>query len=257
MRNTVDTWDDFRARWNRTLNFLMEGECVPFDFAMPPIARVLEAARFDADANIGSGAKGRALERADMKDSFRALSIDDALQASFSLAHFKLPNFYGAGQMLEGFGERVMEPWQAALAANGFTWRRCYPILFISGAGCATNYHMDYSHVLAWQIGGTKTFSGLKDPDRWADLETRVHSTGVQKPAAIADDDVLSFEMTPGTTLWNCFLTPHWVEASDEVSYSINISHGGLRLDGELCRHEKELEQWRGEHPEDANIGLF
>ena len=100
-----------------------------------------------------------------------------------------------------------MEPWQHALKSAGFTWTRCYPILFISGPNCATNYHMDYSHVLAWQLYGTKRFSGLKDPERFAPLETRIHSAGITKPDAIQDDDVLSYDLKPGDVLWNAFLT--------------------------------------------------
>ena len=49
--------------------------------------------------------------------------------------------------------------------------------------------------------------------------------------------------------LFNKLLTPHWVEAvGEEVAVSLNISHGGLRLRGELCRNERELEAWRGDH---------
>ena len=51
------------------------------------------------------------------------------------------------------------------------------------------------------------------------------------------------------SVLFNKLLTPHWVEAvGSEVAVSLNISHGGLRLRGELCRNERELEAWRGDH---------
>ena len=51
------------------------------------------------------------------------------------------------------------------------------------------------------------------------------------------------------SVLFNKLLTPHWVEAvGEEVAVSLNISHGGLRLRGELCRNERELEAWRGDH---------
>jgi len=33
---------------------------------------------------------------------------------------------------------------------------------------------------------------------------------------------------------------------------SINISHGGLRLDGKLCPWEQELEDYRQKHPDIA-----
>ena len=51
------------------------------------------------------------------------------------------------------------------------------------------------------------------------------------------------------SVLFNKLLTPHWVEAvGEEVAVSLNISHGGLRLRGELCCNERELEAWRGDH---------
>ena len=256
MQAILKTWDEFRDRWDGVLNFLMAGECVPFDFEMPDIEAVISEIRRDPDARIWRGSKGDSLDMTDIADSFRQLPIDEAIHSPFQMSHFKLHNFYGKGQLFHGFEEQVMEVWQNALKDAGFTWTRCYPIIFISGPGCATNYHMDYSHVLAWQRYGSKIFSGLKDPDRFAPLKTRIHSAGVQKPAEITEDDILSYHMQPGDVLWNAFLTPHWVEASDSIAYSINISHGGLRLNGKLCRHEQELEDWRASHPEEQNIGV-
>ncbi len=67
----------------------------------------------------------------------------------------------------------------------------------------------------------------------------------MKRPPGITRADTLSYEMKPGDVLWNALLTPHWVEAADCVTYSINISHGGLRLNGKLCLHEQELEAWK------------
>lgn len=87
---------------------------------------------------------------------------------------------------------------------------RCYPIVFISGKGSATNYHMDFSHVLAWQIYGTKRFCGLVDPDRWASREARVNYKpgAFPKPADIREEHSLCYDMRPGDKLWNVLLTP-------------------------------------------------
>jgi hypothetical protein len=256
MHRTVSTWREFKEHWDGALNFLMEGECVPFSLEMPSVEEVAEVVRRDEDARIGSGKKGSALDRTDIAATFRALPIEEALASPFSIAHYKLGNFSGRGELFHGLDEQVLQPWKAALHREGFTWERCYPILFISGPDCATNYHMDYSHVVAWQRCGTKRFFGLKDPDHWTDLETRVHNAGVQRPSGITADDTLMYEMRPGDVLWNCLLTPHWVEASEEVSYSINLSHGGLRLNGVLAPREEELVQWRREHPDEASVGV-
>jgi hypothetical protein len=257
MHRTVTTWQEFREAWDGLTNFLMEGECVPFAFDMPSIERVVDEVRRDPEARISSGRRDVTLDLSDISTEFRALPIAEAMTASFQIGHFKLQNFYGPGQLFHGFEEQVMEPWRQALAAAGFTWTRCYPIIFISGANTITNYHLDYSHVLAWQRHGTKRFCGLKDPDRWTTLEQRMHHRGIVKPDAITTADEFAYEMTPGTVLWNAMLTPHWVEASDGVAYSINLSHGGVRLHGRLSPHEQEMEDWRRAHPEDAEVGVI
>lgn len=254
MNESINTWLQFQLSWGGVDNFLMSGECIPFDYTWPGIERIVDVLRNDPDTQITSGSKGDALDTTNIAESFKKLSVTDALRSRFSMVHYKLQNFYDSGQLLDGFEKRVMEPWTCALRVAGFTWTRCYPILFISGPQCATNYHMDFSHVLAWQIHGTKMFSSLRDPERWAPLEMRIHSNGVKKPREIAADDVIAHKMTPGTVLWNAFLTPHWVEASDQVACSLNISHGGLRYQGKLCLHEEEIEQWQQDHPNEKKL---
>jgi hypothetical protein len=251
-QRTVTTWNEFRQAFDGVLNFLMAGECVPFSFDMPPVEQVIDEIRRDPDARIVSGVKGGSLDRTDTSEQFRKLPIEEAANAQFQMSHYRLPNLYGSGKLFHGFEAQVMEPWRQALVAAGFTWTRCYPIVFSSGPHSATNYHMDPSNVLAWQRCGTKRFCGMKDPDRWAPFDVRMEEPGdqVQRPEEITDADILCYEMAPGDVLWNVLLTPHWVEASDHVTYSINISHGGLRLDGRLCPHEQELKDFQKDHPE-------
>ena len=253
----VSTWGEFQQRWAGARNFLMAGECVPFDFAMPALDRVVAELRADPDARITPGTKGARLQLDDMAAQFRAMPVEQALAGPFALAHFQLSRFDGPGKFLHGFKQQVLDPWQNALQAAGFTFERCYPIIFISGKGCATNYHMDLSHVLAWQVYGTKRFCGLQDPDRWAPREVRVNYKVAEfsRPTTLTDADALCFDMRPGDVLWNALLTPHWVEAGEEVAMSINISHGGLRYRGELCLHERELVEHRAAHPELAPAG--
>lgn len=245
---TLSHWGDFQGAWNGVLNFRMTGDCVPFNFELPSIDEIVREVRDDPDVLISAGIKSdRADVTSDIRDAFRRLSIEEAVMAPCQITHYKLSNFYGAGQVFHGFEEQVMEPWRQALAAAGFTWTRCYPILFISGPGCATNYHMDFSHVVAWQRYGTKKFVGYRDPHHWAPLPVRVGYVAGQlaEPPEITEDDELAYIMEPGDVVWNCLLTPHRVEAADEMACSINLSHGGLRLHGELAPHEQELEAWR------------
>lgn len=244
MHRTVETWPEFRDRWAGPHNFLMAGKCVPFSFKMPPLDRVVEELRRDELVNIGSGVKGTKLDTSSHIEAFRQLPIERAIESSFSIAHYRLSRFDEPGKFLHGFKEQVLDPWQASLAKHGFTWTRCYPIIFISGPGCATNYHMDFSHVLAWQIYGRKQFCGLREPARWTTREGRVNYNAQQfeRPTELKPDDALCYDMDPGAVLWNILLTPHWVDAGSTAAMSVNISHGGLRLHGRLSPFEQELE---------------
>jgi hypothetical protein len=254
MQWTVNTWNEFRNVWDGVHNFLMAGECVPMAFEFPPLMQIIDEMRRDEEARIGSGVKGQTLLMDNIAEQFRALPVEQAIHSSFSLAHFHLSKFDVPGGFLHGFKEQVLDTWQEALRAAGFSWERCYPIIFISGPQCATNYHMDFSHVLAWQIYGHKRFCGLKSPGRWAPWRTRVNYTpgNFEKPAELSEEDALIYPMKSGDVLWNALLTPHWVEASDEAAMSINISHGGLRLEGRLCPFEQELEMYRETNPDVA-----
>lgn len=253
MHHTVATWEEFRDAWDGVHNFRLAGECVPFGFDFPPLARIVDELRVHPEARLGSGARADRIKNEQGAD-FRTQPLSELLAGPFSLSHFRLSAFDEPGRCLHGFGEKVFMPWLDALRAQGFTWERCYPIIFISGAGAATNYHMDFSHVLAWQIHGRKRFCGLKAPGRWAPHRTRVNYRTFElvKPSALTEDDALCYDMGPGDTLWNALLTPHWVEADAEPAMSINLSHGGLRLHGRLAPFEAELEAFRQANPEQA-----
>jgi hypothetical protein len=255
MHATVTNWTAFAERWVGPQNFRMAGGLVDFDYQFPPIEQVIDELRRDDEASVKSGLKAATLEVATQSaEAFRQVPIEQVMERPFGLAHFNLARFDAPGKFLHGFGDQVLRHWEETLTANGFTWERCYPIVFISGKGSATNYHMDFSHVMAWQIYGTKRFCGLVDPDRWADKTTRLeYKPGAfAKPVEVREEDSLCYDMRPGDKLWNTFLTPHWVEAGEEPAMSINISHGGLRRYGLLSRNEAELEQFRADSPEAA-----
>jgi len=251
MQRTVTTWEEFCDAWDGVHNFLMADECVPFSFDMPPLERVVSEMRDDPKARITSGVKGKTLQLEDIAEQFRATPVEQVLTRPFGLAHFELSVFDHPGKFLHGFTQQVLDPWQAALKKVGFTFERCNPIIFISGPQSATNYHMDFSHVLAWQIYGSKRFCGLKAPGRWAPWRARVVYTpsNFERPQELQKSDELCYNMPPGSVLWNALLTPHWVEAGNEAAMSVNISHGGLRLHGRLCPFERELEDYREAYP--------
>jgi hypothetical protein len=252
MHSTTSNWDEFGRRWAGPRNFRMAPGLAEFDYRFPSVDRVIDEMRNDDAVSYKAGLKSAKLDLAlKSVEAFRSTPIGQAMEQPFALAHFDLARFDAPGRFLHGFGDKVLRPWEQMLTAAGYTWERCYPIVFISGRGSATNYHMDFSHVLAWQIYGTKRFCGLVDPNRWADHATRVnYKPGeLAKPVEVREEDSLCYDMRPGDKLWNVLLTPHWVEAGDEPAMSINISHGGLRRHGELSPNEAELELFRAENP--------
>jgi hypothetical protein len=193
--------------------------------------------------------------RSDIAADFRRKPLEAALDSCFHLSHFNLSRFCGPGRILEGFEERVMEPWRALLRRAGFSWDRCYPILFISGANSGSAYHVDNSNVIAWQLHGTKVFSGLRDAERFAPIDwivRRENQKSLSMPAHLNSGDMLSYTMEPGSVLWNHLLTPHWVDATDRPAASLNLSHGMLRLHDKLGRNEQTLDEWWNLHPEES-----
>ncbi|MBT5902573.1 MAG: hypothetical protein HOH58_10760 [Opitutaceae bacterium] len=251
---TVRSWNEFQQHWDGIHNFRMAEACAPFDFEVPPLKHVICEMREDELTRITTGSRGKRIDLEDFSAEFRAQPIQEAMAGPFALAHFKLSRFDAPGKFLHGFEKKILDPWRAALREAGFTFERCYPIIFISGKNCATNYHMDLSHVVAWQIYGKKRFCGLQDPRRWAPHRLRMNCRGpeVIKPDALREADTLCYEMGPGAVAWNAMLTPHWVEAGDEVAMSINFSHGGLRYQGQLCPHEQEHMDYQAAHPDIA-----
>lgn len=246
MVDKVITKDRFIKVWNCGYNFLMGGECIPFEFEFPRIEIMVEEVRADSKVRIYRGRKGPRLEEIDIAERFRSLPIEALLQAEFKIAHYNLGNFYGRGQILHGFEEAVMLPWREFLRGLGFTYRRCEPYLYISGKFCATNYHLDVSNVLVWQIVGEKNFYSLQEPTKWMPIEQAVSSKFREcatKPELTREEVKIEY-MKPGDALWNHLLTPHWVEAGSNIAANILISHGGLRLKGELCENERMLERF-------------
>ena len=255
MHRTAENWQDFQNLWDGSINFRINPAMLDLSFELPSLDRIVDEVRQDEHAIVHTGQKGAKFHRELLSiEQFRATPIDQLMTQPFALSHFKLSRFDAPGRFLHGFGEKVLRKWQDRLTDNGFTFERCYPIVFISGIGCATNYHMDYSHVFAWQIHGQKRFCGLKNPDQWADQAIRhnYHHHKPDKPDAIREEHSLCYDMRPGDMLWNALLTPHWVEAGDEPAMSINISHGGLRYKGKLSPNEQALETFRETQPDQA-----
>jgi len=101
---------------------------------------------------------------------FRSLPLDEALKRPFSMALFELDPLMEKGGLLEGFDSKVLHRWKETLRAAGWSFDRCYPILFISGPNDIGSFHHDVSHVVAVQLHGCKRFCGFREPRRWHTL---------------------------------------------------------------------------------------
>jgi hypothetical protein len=252
--DTIATWDEFRQKWKGGQNILLRGEVFPYTYASPPLSQVIDAVRQNERARIVTGRRAERPEATSMTSStyleFRDLPIEEAVRAPVQLSHFEVNEFTAPGQVLEGLKE-MFDDWYATLAAHGFSCTATQRAMFLSGPHSHTNYHIDGSYVLAWQILGRKRFCFTKDPERWCNREMRRQYSGrydlMVRPADLTSDDIIEVEMQPGDVLWNSMMTPHWVYSLDETSYSLNLVHVGLRCDGELSAMGHELEQIRRE----------
>jgi hypothetical protein len=245
------TIPELQNLWSGRQNFLLADECVPFDYEPPALSDIIEVLRKDDVSQIKCADKSVDAEH--FRTEFQNAPLEKAMEMPFRLSNFKLHLFYGRGHLLESFNDAVYMPWVSFLARAGFTWNRCYPILFISGRQLPGNYHMDVSHVIAWQIHGTKVFNGFADPQQRTPVESVIDPEfrkGLSKPEDISEEEKLSYTMNPGDVLWNQILTPHWVDTKDEIGASINLSHGGLRLHGQLSMNGVPLERFYEENPE-------
>lgn len=254
---TARTTCDLLARWDDTRNFLLGPELISFDMPLPAAADIVDIVRRDDKARINFFEAGDEAEAEALAERFRRLPLEQVIDLPFNLSHFHLARWYGDGQFLRDFQQRVMVPWRTLLSAAGFTFMRSYPIFFISGKGRSSQYHVDISHVAAWQTHGVKIFNGFKDPQKYAPIQdvvdNRANYVSPLPPGDIDMDDVLAYRMEPGAVLWNQLLTPHWVTGSeDEISVSVNISHGGVQHDGRFCPNEQLLRQRWADHPEEA-----
>ena len=256
LTNMVRSMNEFQTRWNQPQNFLFDPAYFQFDMAWPTVDKIVDVLRQDEKTRIQFPGKDKA-EEEEMVEAFKSRPIDEVMDWPFSVANFYLQRFYRPDGLLADFQERVMIPWRTFLASQGFTWQRAYPIIFISGKGCSSTYHVDVSHVLAWQIYGDKTFNSFKDPEKFASVDWLVDERDKTKAILgnLPDydlEEILTFKMEPGSLLWNQLLTPHWVVAGDEVAISVNISHGGVSHQGAFCPNEKRLRQRWEKNPEEA-----
>lgn len=249
---TVSNWEGFNREWGGLHNFLLDGEITAgFDFELPPLETIIEEVRRAPGSVVRSGRKAAGFDLTDVKAEFNALPLDQAMQRPFVLAHFKVhPELTGPGQVFEDLQDRWVEPWKQRLRDHDFDFDNVFVALFCSGPDSASNYHMDYTHQLAWQRYGSKHFLGFKDHNHWTTPAERgrCQLKEMIRPAGITPADTYTLVQTPGTVLWNAHTTPHWVDTHDGCAATLTLVHDQLRHNGELCPHAQLMNQWRKEN---------
>jgi hypothetical protein len=257
LHRTARTPAEFLHHLNQTQNFLIARECLHFEMEFPPVEDVIDILRRDEDTRARSPQDVDKEQDKELAQWVKTAPIEEVMEKGvFGLSNFELNHFYGPGQFLHQLQDQVMIPWRTFLASNGYTWQRCSPYIFITTKGVSSTFHADYSHVVAWQLAGTKTFNGFLDPEKYAPIAHIVKKGNTPRSAEIPpydEADLLCYEMRPGDLLWNQLLTPHWVTAGeDQAAFSLNISHGGVRHRGQFCANEIALRQHWEMHPEEA-----
>lgn len=238
----------FVERWHQPPNFRLSSNMLRTSFAFPDALEVLERVRADPATRVTVLGSADTATRTARAMAFRRAPLEEVATWPFRLVHFDLRCFYD--DFLRDFQEQVMIPWRVFLARSGFTWHRCYPVLFMSTAGCSSTYHVDSSNGLVWQIHGVKTFHSFLDPQRHAPVQAAVRGEiAAEDSPPHADSERLSLRMEPGDLVWSHALTPHWVTAESALTLSMNISHGGLARSGRFSGREHELRRHWDDFP--------
>ena len=81
-QRVVTTWDEFKRRWGGPHNFLLGGEVAAgFEYAMPPMERIVEEVRADPAGVVRSGVKRAEFDLTDIKEAFCKLPVAEALRS--------------------------------------------------------------------------------------------------------------------------------------------------------------------------------
>lgn len=221
------TFDAFKEVLRSTVAHRVGGEVFPFEVPPCDLRQVIAQSRDATQARIASGRRGDRINQTLEKtaEDFCMLLLEDAIKAPVHISLFELGAMREEGGALHGVVQEVYLPLARLWREAGLAWQKVYPILFLSGPGCSTNYHWDPSSVLVVQLGGRKRFHSLKDPGKWCPDELVDKGLDAMvKPAALPDDEVYSFELGPGDAVWSPCRAPHWVDAYDETAYTLSIA---------------------------------
>lgn len=223
----VDNFAALREVMTGKVAHRTSGEVFPFAWAPPDLAQVVEEARNHPKTRIAQGTRGDRLDQSleEVEGDFKALPLQQAIRAPIHLSLFELGSLREAGGALAAVVEQVYLPLTALWRDQGLSWQKVYPILFLSGPDCSTNYHWDPSSVLIVQLYGRKRFHSLQDPLRWCpDKVADQGREAMVRPEGLSNGDILTCELGPGDAVWSPCRAPHWVDADDETAFTLSIA---------------------------------
>lgn len=164
----------------------------------------------------------------DIRQKFREMTLDEAAQFPFfHISLFSLGNLVGEGGVLHQMNQEVFEPFEQRLKANGIGWDRFFPVIFITGPGSGTNYHIDPHSTITFHLFGHKRLYSLKQPGKWCPQEIvdEFSQNGVwpPRPNGIREEDCFHHDNEPGDLVLLPVHTPHWTVA-DSGSFSATVT---------------------------------
>lgn len=235
--------------WERSRPVRLKSKVIDCNLALPDDDHILRELQTDSETRVTLLKDGDAPQ--DGRNWFRTASIDQLKSSCARIVHYDLQRFYGASSFLAGFQEKIMIPWRMWLTCQGFVWQSCHPVLFIS-LGCAhSTYHSDSAQGLVWQARGTKLFYFPRAVEDVAPIKRNYGRIQDSETAPkIVKRHFSSDLLVPGNLLWNPFLTPHWTEATTDISLTFTLFHVGLSKDGRIAKREERLREFWDCYPE-------
>ncbi len=222
----ITTFSEFREAIPNLVAHRVGGEVFPFTAPKTDLRQVMEQARTHPNARIGRGEPSDRFS-ATLKTpdaDFQSLPLEEAIQAPIHITVFQLGAMREKDGALAEVIEQIYLPVTSLWKAQGLSWQKVLPILFLSGPNCSTNYHCDPTGVLVVQLSGRKCYHSLKEPEKWCPLEVQEADGEEVMSADLKESDILSFELNPGEALWSPWHAPHWVDAYDETAYTLSIA---------------------------------
>ena len=223
----IASFDQLYSVLPTSVAYPVGGEVFPFEVPRPDLYQVVEQARQHPKTRILSGERGDSIALTFQPPTieFSKLRLSEAVKTPIHLSLFELGPLREAGGALAEVIQGVYLPLTQLWRTHRVSWQKVYPILFLSGPNCSTNYHWDPSSVLIVQLHGRKRLHSLKEPGRWCPPEVLAQQhAGMVKPADLSDEDILVYELEPGDAIWSPCRAPHWLDAYDETAFTLSIA---------------------------------